>query len=169
MIYYRVALQAHQSDTWQWRSTVLTSLNALFGFLKLYSMVPRDHIRVFFSSSPACMDEMLARANKGLASNSITAEQFLNVKRCINSQEINRLEAEIGTRETGEPASTPVVAEQPTNERSVSLLEIRRLELELGTSGDHDTPYTFALPAFMPQLLAWTTLLVKVQAGELQP
>ena len=169
MIYYRVALQANRSDTWRWRSTVLTSLNALFGFLKLYSMVPRDLIRVFFSSSPEYMDEMLARANKGLASSSVTFEQFLKVKRCINSQEIARLEAEVGMQETCALVSTPVVAEQPSNGKSVTLLEIRRLELELGTSGDHDTPYTFALPAFMPQLLAWTKLLVKVQAGELQP
>ena len=169
MIYYRVALQANQSDTWRWRSTILTSLNALFGFLKLYSMVPRDHIRVFFSSSPECMDEMLARENKGLASNSVTVEQFLKVKRRITAQEINRLEAEVGTQEAGSPASTEVVAEQPSNERSITLLEVRRLELELGTSGDHDIPYTFALPALMPQLLAWTRLLVKVQAGELQP
>jgi hypothetical protein len=40
MIYYRVALQADQSNPWRWKSTVLTSLNALFGFLKLYSMYP---------------------------------------------------------------------------------------------------------------------------------
>ncbi|HKF39184.1 MAG TPA: hypothetical protein VKB35_19970, partial [Ktedonobacteraceae bacterium] len=60
-------------------------------------------------------------------------------------------------------------AERPLNEKSVTLLEIRRLELELGRSGDHDTPYTFALPVFMPQRLAWTKLLAKVQAGELEP
>lgn len=147
----------------------MTSLNALFGFLRLYSMVPKDLIRVFFSSSPEYMDEMLARANKGLASSSVTVEQFLKVKRCINSQEIARLEAEVGMQETCAPVSTPVVAERPSNERSVTLLEIRRLELELGTSGDHDIPYTFASPTFMPQLLAWTKLLVKVRAGELQP
>ncbi len=35
MIYYRVALQADQSNPWRWKSTVLTSLDALFGFLKL--------------------------------------------------------------------------------------------------------------------------------------
>src|SRR5215469_6183881 len=169
MIYYRVALQANRSDTWRWRSTVLTSLNALFGFLKLYNMVPRDHIRVFFSSSPEYMDEMLARANKGLASSSVTAEQFLKVKRCISSQEIARLEAEAGMQEPCAPISTPIVTEQPSDERIITPLEIRRLELELGRSGDHDTPYTFALPALMPQLLCWTKLLAKVQAGELEP
>src|SRR5260370_4792366 len=114
MIYYRVALQANRSDTWRWRSTVLTSLNALFGFLKLYSMVPRDLIRVFFSSSPEYMDEMLARANKGLASSSVTAEQFLKVKRCINSQEIARLQAELRSPQTRPPAPTPLLARLPS-------------------------------------------------------
>jgi hypothetical protein len=136
MIYYRIALRAEQS--WQWKSTMLTSLDTLFGFLKLYSMVAGDHIRVFFSTSPKYMDEMLARANKGLASNSMTAEQFLKVKRCITSEE------------------------------STNRLEIRRLELELGALGNHDSPYTFALPTSMLQAIAWTKLLVKVQAGELE-
>lgn len=50
VIYYRVALYSSQSATWQWKSTALTSLDALFGFLRLYHMVPRDRIRVFYSS-----------------------------------------------------------------------------------------------------------------------
>jgi len=54
-------------------------------------------------------------------------------------------------------------------EKSNSPLDMRRLELELGTIGDHDIPYTFALPASMPQTLAWTNLLVKVYAGKLEP
>src|SRR5260370_17087732 len=115
------------------------------------------------------MDEMLARANKGLASSSVTAEQFLKVKRYINSQEIARLEAEVGIQETCALVSTPVIAEQPSNKKSITLLEIRRLQLDLATTRYTDTPYTFALPAFMPQLLAWTKLLVKVRAGELEP
>jgi hypothetical protein len=31
-----------------WKSTVLVSLDAVFGFLKLHHMVPRDRFRVFF-------------------------------------------------------------------------------------------------------------------------
>src|SRR5258708_14341110 len=125
MIYYRVALQANRSDTWRWRSTVLTSLNALFGFLKLYNMVPRDLIRVFFSSSPEYIDQMLARANKGLASSSVTAEQFLKVKTCINSQETARLKPEPDMQEPRSLVSTPAVANQPPTEKTATLLRIR--------------------------------------------
>jgi hypothetical protein len=177
MIYYRVALQADQSSTWRWKSTVLASLEALFGFLRLYSMVPRDRIRVFYSSSVEYMDPMLDRENKGLASNSLTAEQLLNGRKSINSQEMTRLESEPGTRESIAIVVTALAREQSAHERSVSSqldssmssLDMRRLELELGLIGDHDTPYEFALPTSMPQALAWTKLLVKVQAGELEP
>ncbi len=46
---------------------------------------------------------------------------------------------------------------------------MRRLELELGPGGDHDLPYTFALPASMPQVLAWMRLLGRIQRGEGEP
>jgi len=177
MIYYRVALKGDQSNTWRWISTVLTSLEALFGFLKLYNMVPRDRIRVFFSSSVESMDLMLTRENKGLTSNSITAEQLLNSGAKMSSVEMMRLESETGTRESMGMAVASIAREQPLNERSVSsspernmsFLDMRRLESELGTPGDHDTPYRFTLPTSMPQALAWTKLLVKIQAGELEP
>ncbi len=177
MIYYRVALQADRPDTWRWRSTMLTSLDALFGFLKLYSMVPRDHIRIFFSSSVEYLNLMLDRENQGLASNSITAEQLLKGRRSINSLEMAHLETELGAIESREMVATSVNATQPLKEKHVndqyrknsSSLDIRRLELELGSTGDHDLPYTFTLPASMPQALAWADLLVKVYMGKLEP
>ena len=49
----------------------------------------------------------------------------------------------------------------------MSLLDKKRLELELGPGGDHDIPYHFTLPISMPQRLAWTRLLTRVQVGEL--
>jgi hypothetical protein len=55
------------------------------------------------------------------------------------------------------------------NVGSMNALERRRLELELGPGGDHDVPYTFALPLLMPHVLAWMRLLAKVQRGELEP
>jgi hypothetical protein len=177
MIYYRVALQADRPDTWRWRSTILTSLDALFGFLKLYSMVPRDHIRIFFSSSVEYLNLMLDRENQGLASNSITAEQLLKGRRSIHSLEIAHLETELGAIECKEMVATSVSATQSLNEKHVnalhgkssSSLDIRRLELELGSTGDHDLPYEFTLPASMPQALAWADLLVKVYLGKLEP
>ena len=54
-------------------------------------------------------------------------------------------------------------------EGNMSALERRRLELELGPGGDHDVAYSFALPASMPQVLAWIRLLARVHRGELQP
>ncbi len=177
MIYYRVALPADQPDTWRWRSTMLTSLDALFGFLRLYHMVPRDRIRVFYSSSVEYLDLMLNRENIGLASNSISAEQFLSGRRSINSLEMTQLESEPGLQESREVVAASVSVSQSLNERNANSLyeknnnslDMRRLELELGAIGDHDTSYTFALPTTMPQALAWAELLVKVYMGELEP
>jgi hypothetical protein len=77
-MYYRVAIQVDSSPTWKWRSTVLSSLNALFQWLRLYQALPQDHLRVFSSSSREGMDEQLACEKKGLVSNSVTAAQFLH-------------------------------------------------------------------------------------------
>jgi len=51
----------------------------------------------------------------------------------------------------------------------MSSLERRRLELESGAGADHNVPYRFALPAFMPQTLAWMRLLAEIHRGEVQP
>lgn len=182
-MYYRVATRTNQAPEWKWKSTVLTSLQALFGFLRMYNHVPEDSIRVFFSSSVEYMNEMLARENSGLASNSVTARQFLNGKR-ISSGEMAHLESELGGEsEPGRrPTGTLVLADDATKqspvektpggqlsrETSMSSLDMKRLELEMGAGGDHDTPYTFSLPVSMPQVLAWMRLLSKVQLGELE-
>jgi len=94
MIYYRVALQTGQSSTWKWRSSVLTSLNALFGLLKIYYAVPKDRILVFLSSSAEGMDEMLTRQNNGQLSNSLTADQILKGCR-LSPLEVSKLELEL--------------------------------------------------------------------------
>jgi hypothetical protein len=95
MIYYRIALQAEHSSSWQWRSSTLTSASAVFDMLKAYTYVPKTAVRVFFSSSSIRMDEMLARANDGLAANFVTREQFLQ-EGPKSSAEIRRLELEMG-------------------------------------------------------------------------
>ena len=132
MIYFRVALQDKQSPTWKWKSTVLTSIDGLLLFLRAYGAIPKEEVRVFFSSSTEGIEEMLSRQNQGLVSNSVSADQLLTGKK-------------------------------------MSLSEIKRLEFELSSVGDHDVPYTFTLPTYMPQVLAWTKLLARVQSGELQP
>jgi hypothetical protein len=50
-----------------------------------------------------------------------------------------------------------------------SMLDQKRLEIELSPEGDHDVPYSFALPVSMPQVLVWMRLLARVQRGELVP
>lgn len=176
-MYYRVALQADQSNTWQWESRVMGSLDMLFRVLRLYRTMPWDHIRVFFASSVACLDEMLARENTGLLSSSLTAEQLFNWSEHIHPREMNQFESERGPGVSMGMAVTRILREQARDEQclsasfkeSMSLLEMKRLELELGTGGDHDVPYTFALPPSMPQVLAWMRLLARVHSGELEP
>ena len=173
MMYYRVAWKSNRSSVWQWKSTKLTSLEALFRFLRMYSSIPQDHLRVFASSSLESMEEMLMCENKGWESTSITAEEFL-CERGIHigekTQRVSEQYAERGavaviTRQLVDESST---VQQFLSERNASVLERRRAEVESGTGGDHDMPYTFSLPVSMPQTLAWTKLLVRVQRGELE-
>jgi hypothetical protein len=95
MIYYRVALRGSQWTTWQWKSTVLTSLHAVLGLLNVYRCAPKEHIRVFLSSSPEQMDAMLSRANQGLLSTAISVDQLWD-KYCMSWIEVRRLEVELG-------------------------------------------------------------------------
>ncbi len=185
-MYYRVAIrrerdQRDRPPSWQWRSTVLSSLQALFQFLRLYAALPQDHLRVFSSSSREGLAEQLVQENKGLESTSVTAAQFLH-ERMIHSPKVTpvtRATSERGAREHQETASIAVSTRTRLNgsgsvantldERSMSRLSRRRLELELGPGGDHDILYRFALPASLPQVLAWIRLLARVHRGELQP
>src|SRR5436305_11359888 len=86
MIYYRVALQDKQTRPWKWKSTVLTSIDALLLFLRTYRAIPKEDMRVFFSSSTEGMEEMLSRQNQGLVSNSVSADQLLS-SRSMNLSE----------------------------------------------------------------------------------
>jgi hypothetical protein len=53
-------------------------------------------------------------------------------------------------------------------EKSTSVLDRRRWEREVGAGGDHDVPYTFALPLSQPQTLIWIRLMARAQRGELE-
>ena len=177
-MYYRVAIQVDQAPHWQWRSTALGSLDALFQLLRLYHAVPQDHLRVFFCSSREEMNEQLMRVNQGLASTSVTAAQFLH-ERVIGSPDVIWGATAGGTQGNERATSIAVVTEPllgesdreawPLAERGGSFLEQRRGELERGAGGDHDLPYRFTLPISMPQVLAWMKLLVRFQHGDLQP
>ena len=177
MTYYRLALQARQSSTWTWKSTGLTSLNAVLQLLRIYSCIPQDHLRVFTSSSKEGLDELLSRENNNTASGSVTAAQFLRDRHMYTRESVQSTSA-LRTADTTTRSSTPVAtySSSPENSTAPSLsdesgsssLDKKRLELERGTGGDHDTPYLFSLPISTPQLLAWTRLLARAQAGELE-
>ncbi len=177
MMYYRIAIQVDPLPLWQWKSTALSSLSAVFQGLRLYRALPQDRLRVFSCSSREGMNEQLVRENQGLKSTSVTAAQFLH-ERMIGSPDVVWEATAGGTRRNERPTSIAVVTEpslgessresQPLDERGVSLLDKRRVELERGAGGDHDLPYRFTLPIAMPQVLAWVKLLAKISAGELE-
>jgi len=177
-MYYRVVIQVDPSPLWQWKSTALSDLSALFQWLRLHRALPQERLRVFSSSSCGEMNEQLARENKNLLSISVTAVQFLQ-KRLISSREVVWGASARGPRGNEQKISIalftdPSLSEnsmeaQALDERYMSSLDKRRLELERGAGGDHDTTYQFALPPAMPQVLAWVKLLVRVQESGVKP
>src|SRR5215469_8619392 len=101
MIYYRVALQVHDSSPWKWQSTILVTLETLFRFLSSNRVLgfPNERIRVFFASSTQALDEMLTRENAGAVSNSMTVEQLVAQRWRISPAEIRRIEADLCLQE----------------------------------------------------------------------
>jgi hypothetical protein len=176
-MYCRVAIQVEPTPHWQWKSTVLSSLNTLFQFLRLYQALPQNHLRVFSSSSLEGLNEQFVQENKGLGSNSVTAAQFLQERMLYSTQVTGDTpeRREQGVRENQGRAYIAVTTNTWLNEsskaagvlyeRDMSSLDMRRLEVELGAGGDHDIPYAFALPPSMPQVLAWMRLLTNVHSG----
>ncbi|GAC1356757.1 MAG: hypothetical protein NVS2B12_03650 [Ktedonobacteraceae bacterium] len=64
--------------------------------------------------------------------------------------------------------SNSVSADQFLSRKNVSVQDVKRLAMELSTERDHDTPYIFTLPIYLPERLAWLRLLGKVRRGELK-
>ena len=64
-MYYRVAIQGGSSPAWQWMSTALSELSALFQFLRLYRALGHARLRVFSSSSRDEMNEQLRAREPG--------------------------------------------------------------------------------------------------------
>ncbi len=173
-MYYRVAIQTNSSSKWKWKSTVLSSLDALLQFLRLHRALPVNSLRIFVSPARDNLDEMLLRENNGFDNYSVTAEQFLRVRH-------------IHVWETGSPEPLPqetqtVIEDTTTVSSQLALLassmtgnillapayalnplDRRRQEIEFGPGGDHDYPYIFTLPQTIQEMLAWIKLLEKVQ------
>jgi hypothetical protein len=51
MTYYRLAIQHRQTPYWTWKTTAVSSLQAVFHLLRIYRMLPQDSIRVFTAAS----------------------------------------------------------------------------------------------------------------------
>ena len=153
-MYYRVATRLDSALHWHWESRVIATLNVLLRVLRLYRTMPCHHICVFFSSSVEGLDLMLDRANKGLASSTLTIDQFLDDRWSIQHLEMTGLQTELSACESEGIGVAPAAREPSQQEKrmstplegSVDYLEIRQLTLELGTPGDHDTSYKFTLP-----------------------
>jgi hypothetical protein len=155
-----------------WKSTVLVSLDAVFGFLKLHHMVPMVRLRVFFSSSFEYLNEMLDRENKGMIPNSLTAAQLLNVSGRIDYLEMQHFESACNLHQYMSSAVEShlwnMQSQHVPGEKETNTLEMRPLAVKMNGSGDHDTDYRFSLHVSLPQLLSCTRLLAMAQCGELE-
>jgi hypothetical protein len=139
-MYYRIAWKQQVSAAWQWKSTRLTSQEGVSRFFWFYRAIPRDRLRVFSSSSPEGLNELLALAN---------------------STEAAGCALPAGKRDV----QTVFLG----GERGADIMYQKRLAIEMGVGGDHDVPYTFALPVLLSQRLAWVRLLARVQRSEFAP
>ena len=177
-MYYRVAIKADSSSQWQWKSTLLSSLDAVFQWLRLYRTLPYDRLRIFSSSSREKMNEQPVRECLELEFDSVSAAQFLH-ERMICSTKVPGEAPAHGTRKseriaqitdpTGSVSRGSGWGTFAPDQSGASFLEKRRIELEHGAGGDHDQSYRFSLPSSTPQVLAWTKLMLRVQRGEIQP
>jgi hypothetical protein len=127
MLYYRVACQAEESQSWKWKSTSVTSLNALLSLLRSYNAIPQERIRVFMATSKDHMDEMLSRQNQGLPSTSVSAEQ-ITTGRALNNLDVVRLEMESGS--SGDHDEPYVFSAPVSVKEMVRWMDLRREVLE---------------------------------------
>ncbi len=163
-MFYRVAIRTDFTEPWQWRSTPLSSLEALFAFLRQYRAIAVDRLQVFSATTREDLNAQLAQANSELESHS--------ARRVTASLATYSSAGTSGSRDAGlarVPASQgSSLSDAMMYGASINALEKRRFEMEQGEGGDHDAPYLFTLPVSTPQVLAWIQLRARMQAGELQ-
>lgn len=167
MIYYRLASQKHHSTEWEWISSIMDSLEAVLHLSQRYSAIPAERLRVFMASAPSYLDVLLVRANLGLPSNSLALAQLFEEQSQPTASQVRSFEMELGWSEEtalAESAQAVQVAEQE-QESTQALPVVCEVDYEPG-GGDHDKPYTFAFPSFLPQARAWMRLRERVLAGE---
>jgi hypothetical protein len=180
MTMYRVAMQVNTIPNWQWKSSVLGTLGTLFAWLRLYRMIPLEYLRVFSAVSHDDFNEQLMRVNHGLASTSVPAANFLQERgmsiegltgvtperkipeyRNTKTPAVDSASAALSNKSTSETF--------PLYEQGMSSIERQRVAIESGVGGDHNTPYKFAFPSSVPQIITWLHLVKRFQCGDLQP
>src|ERR1051326_8064137 len=107
MTYYRLAIQNQQTALWTWKSTVVTSLQAVFQLLRIYRALPQDRVRVFSSTSKEELAQtMLDNEQDRLTACSVMAVEF---SRSRKLQTFETVRSSLD-RETGETAIQPSTA-----------------------------------------------------------
>lgn len=168
-MYYRVAIQTNTPPIWRWRSTALSSAPTVMRWLLYFYSIPRERLSVFSSDSREGLDEHLQRANGGLPFSSTPATQFVpvwNTPPQAYASEASGLPLTIGAATGFHEARA--VFESAHRLLPASPLEQNRDALERGAGGDHDLPYQFSAPNWMPEVLAWANLLARVELGDLR-
>lgn len=166
-MYYRIADLTDQQASCHWKSGILSSLYALVQFIQQCPAGSRAQLRVFSSPCAEHFDEMLAQESGGTSMRSLSLEQFVRQQ----GQHIRwMMEGLLATSVGGKQAElSPVATAQaaygmPVEAAKVWIIEMerRRFALEQGPGGDHDLPYTFALPPDWLEVFAWMRLLTRV-------
>ena len=181
MTYFRLVVQDRHNTHWIWKTTAVTSLQAVLHLLRNYRMLPQDGIRVLTTSSKEELSEMLRRQNTLLVPGSVTAAQFLQARKFAGGEPAQSTSKERVSPQTVQQGTDTATWGQSgmgaqrehlatagvPSSLTMSMQERKRLEMELGPGGDHETPYLFTLPISQKERLAWIRLQKQVQAGEL--
>lgn len=183
-MYYRVAWKtskSEESSAWAWKSTVLSSRDAVCGFLQLFrGAIAPSRFRIFTCVSREGLDEQLMRENADLESTAVTVDVFLGRAHTAPSEPVETVET-LPPRErsavTVQQMSAGIFSHPEVTAymlgglpgTGMPLLDQRRLAIERGSGGDADLPFVFMPPSSVGQRLVWVHLLARVHRGELVP
>ena len=82
MTYYRLATHNQHTALWTWKSTVVTSLQAVFQLLRIYRVLPQDRLRVFSSPCKEDLPQTTLDCEKHtLTAYSVTATEFARARK----------------------------------------------------------------------------------------
>ncbi len=163
-MFYRVAIRPDATALWQWRSTPLSSLEALFAFLRQYHSMPLDRLQVFSAATREELNAQLEQANGELEDRDVrpvTATLSTQGAASGSTDSAGDLRSIQGSQRS-------VIGNAMMHGSGINTIEKNRFELESGEGGDHDMPYLFTLPNTTSQMLAWIQLRKRAQSGELQ-